>query len=77
MKRLALLLALLASPAFAQQQPDPALLQKVIGSMQAQRNQAQDTAAVAEARAAMLSDELAKAQARIKELEPKPDMPAK
>jgi hypothetical protein len=45
--------------------------------MQAQRNRAQDAAALAESRAAMLSDDLAKAQARIKELEANtPDHPA-
>jgi hypothetical protein len=63
----------IATGAFAQQRPDPALLQKIIGSMQAQRNQAMDAAAIAEARGAGLADDLAKAQARIKELEPKPE----
>ena len=59
----------LAAPAFAQQQPDPAFLQRALGSMQAQRNQAMDALAVSEAKSAGLADDLAKAQARIKELE--------
>ena len=73
MKRLVILaFALLATPAFAQQQsPDPAFLQRALGAMQAQRNQAMDAAAVNEAKAAGLADDLAKAQARIKELESK------
>lgn len=82
MKKLFVLLALLGSvstSAIAQQQPDPAFLQRALAAMQAQRNQAQDSAAVAEARAAGLSDDLAKAQARIKEIEsksaPGPDKP--
>lgn len=67
-----------ASPALAQQQPpDPALLQRVLGSMQTQRNQAQDAAAVAEARAIGLADDLNKANARIKELETTPLPPDK
>lgn len=67
-------LVLLASTASAQQQaPDPAFLQRALSVMQAQRNQAMDTAAVQQARADGLADELAKAQARVKELEPKPD----
>lgn len=72
MKRLAVLLALVASPALAQQQPDPALQQKIIMVLQEQRNRAQDEAALLAARATILADDLAKAQARIKELEPKP-----
>lgn len=66
----AIALAVLASPAFAQQQPDPAFLQRALAAMQAQRNQAQDIAAEREAQLAV---ELAKAQARIKELEAKID----
>lgn len=64
------ILALLATPALAQQQPpDPAFLQRFLGAMQAQRNQALDVAAVGEAKAQGLAEDLAKAQARIKELE--------
>jgi hypothetical protein len=61
----------IASPAIAQQQPDPAFLQRAVNALQAQRNQALDAAAIAQARAAGLTDDLAKAQERIKELEPR------
>lgn len=77
MKRLVLLLALVSSPALAQQQPDPAFLQRALASMQNQRNQAMDAAARAEAIAAGLSDDLAKAQARVKELEQPKEGPKK
>lgn len=61
-------------PAFAQHQPaDPAFLQRAISAMQAQRNQAMDAAAVLQARADGLQDELSKAQAKLKELDEKPD----
>lgn len=65
-----LLLLALGGPAFAQQ-PDPIFLQKAIAAVQTQRNLAMDTAAVAEAKVAQLTEELTKAQARIKELEDK------
>lgn len=73
MKRLIVIVCLIATPAFAQQQPhpDPMTLQRAINALQAQRNQAFDLAASWEARANGLADDLAKAQARIKELEPK------
>lgn len=71
MKKLALLILLIASPALAQQQPDPAFLQRALGAMQTQRNQAMDALAVSEAKAAGLADDLGKANARIKELETK------
>lgn len=66
-----------AVAAYAQQQPDPAVMQRAMNVLQAQRNQAFDQAATAEVRAAGLADDLAKAQARIKELEPKAEVPAK
>lgn len=72
------LLALLVSSAFAQQPqqpPDPAFMQKAIGAMQQQRNQAYDQAAIAEARAAQLADEVAKLKAELDEL--KKTTPAK
>lgn len=72
MKKIMIAAVLLASPAFAQQQPDPRFMQRAIAALQSQRNQALDAAAGAEARAAELADDLARAQARIKELEPKP-----
>jgi len=72
MKRFILATLLLAAtPAVAQQQPDPAFLQRALASMQSQRNQAMDALAVQEAKSVGLADDLAKAQARIKELEPK------
>jgi hypothetical protein len=77
MKKIALLFMLAASPAFGQQQPDAQFLQRAIAALQAQRNQALDAAASAEARAAGLADDLAKAQTRIKERgPPKPGVPA-
>lgn len=64
----------LASPAFSQQAPlDSAFLQRAIAAVQTQRNVALDSAAVAEAKVSGLTEELAKANARIKELEAKPE----
>lgn len=75
MKASILLLALLlAGPAFAQQQPpDPAFMAKAIAALQVQRNQAQDAAAIAQAKVEQLTEDLGKANARVKELEPKPE----
>lgn len=68
--RLILIVALFfATPVFAQQAPDPAFLQRALSALQAQRNAALDAQAVVEARAAGLTDDLARAQARIKEIE--------
>lgn len=72
MRYVPFVLVLMIVPAFGQQ-VDPAFMQKAIISLQAQRNEALDSAATAQARAAMLADELARAQARIKELEPQPE----
>jgi hypothetical protein len=70
--------ALLASaPAFSQQQPEVATLQRAINILQMQRNQASDQTVAAELRASGLADDLAKAQARIKELEEKEKAKAK
>jgi len=78
MKRLVLAsLLFAATPAFAQQQPDPAFMQRALNALQAQRNQALDAAAIADAKAGGLADDLAKAQARIKEMEAPKDAPAK
>jgi hypothetical protein len=74
-KIILLSLALLSTPAFAQQS-DPAFLNRAIAVLQAQRNQALDSVAAERARADGLSDDLAKAQARIRELEPKPEAKA-
>lgn len=70
MKRLAILGLLFATPVFAQQ-PDPAFMQRAIPILQTQRNAALDQAVAEKARADGLADDVAKAQARIKELESK------
>lgn len=67
-----LLVLLVVSPALAQQQPDPAFLQKAIIAMQAQRNAAQDSAAAESARAAMLADEVARLNAELDKLRSEP-----
>lgn len=72
---LAAIFCLAAWAGFAQQAPDPAFLQRALSALQAQRNAALDSQVVAEARAAGLTDDLAKATARIKELETKPEAP--
>ena len=65
-------LLLFAAPALAQQATDAATLQRLLVAIEAQRNQALTQGAYAEARVAALTEDLVKAQARIKELEPKP-----
>jgi hypothetical protein len=69
----ALSVILLVSPAFAQQQSDPAFVQRIIGPLQQQRNNALDAAAVAQARADQLAEELEKLKAQLAAKEPKPD----
>jgi len=64
MKKLAIIAILFASSAFAQQ-PDPTILQRVIPSLQQQRNEAMDKAALAEARAAQLAEEVQKLKAEL------------
>jgi septal ring factor EnvC (AmiA/AmiB activator) len=72
------LAAIAASPALAQQQPsDPLFLQRQLAMTQATRNQLLDAITAAEARIAGMSEELAKAQTRIKELEQKSAAPPK
>ena len=75
----AILLALLVSTsaALSQQKPDPAVLERTISVLEQQRNSAMNSAAIAETRLATVSEELAKAQERIKELEAKSPAPAK
>lgn len=68
-------LLLVASPALAQQQPDAATLQRLLAACEAQRNQALAWHMHSEAARAGLADDLAKANARLKELEPKGDRP--
>lgn len=78
LKKILVLTTIFASTsAFAQQQtPDPVFMQRAITSLQAQRNSALDAQIVAEAKLAGVSEDLAKAQARIKELEGlKPEAP--
>lgn len=68
MKRLVILALFFATPAQAQQS-DPATLQRLLAAIEAQRNQALTQHAYAEAKAAALTEDLAKAKAQIKELE--------
>lgn len=70
-RALAVALLLLASPALAQQQPDPAAMQKAIQALQAQRNAALDQAAGAQVQAATLAEENTKLKAQIEELKKK------
>jgi hypothetical protein len=73
-----ILFSLFALPVYAQQQQaDPAFMQRAITSLQTQRNNAFDAAAVAEAKAAGLTEDLAKANAKIKELEDAKSKPDK
>lgn len=67
---IAIITILLMAPAVAQQS-DAATLQRLLSAVENQRNQALTQHAMAEARAAGLTEELTKANARIKELEPK------
>jgi hypothetical protein len=67
---------LLASPAMAQQTqptPDPVLLQRMLASTRADRNQLFDALTESQARASMVAEELAAAKDRIKELSEKAD----
>jgi TolA-binding protein len=78
MKKLIWLLLFLtwtASVFAQQQQSDTVAVQRMLAILQNQRNQVMDVAASHEARATALADELAKAQARIKELEARPAEP--
>lgn len=72
-KAILLSLALISTPALAQQ-TDPAFLNRAIAVLQAQRNAAMDSVAAEKARADGLAEDLTKAQARIRELE-KPAAP--
>lgn len=62
---------LMMSPALAQQQVSPEMMQRLLGAVENQRNQALAASAVAEAKGQALAEDLAKAQARIQELEKK------
>ena len=63
--------ALPSAPSFAQQQPDLAVLQATLNLTRNDRNQVMDALTEALARQQVLLTELAKAQARIKEIEAK------
>jgi hypothetical protein len=82
MKKL-LIVSLIALPSMAlAQQPDPTFLQHAVTALQSQRNAALDAQAVAEAKIAGLTDDLAKANQKVKELNdklnpPKTDDPKK
>jgi|SRR5882672_1856221 len=67
-----LAMAVWASAVFAQT-PDATTMNRIAGALQAQRNSAMDQSAGLQAKVDVLSDELEKARARIKELEPKPE----
>jgi hypothetical protein len=68
-------LLLMASPALAQQPADPALLLKALNAVQQQRNYALDMQASAEAREAVLKEEIAKLRAQIQEQQKAPPPP--
>lgn len=69
MKRLALAVLLLASPAAAQQQTEQEFFQHVVAALQRQRNIALDEQARLLGQAALQATEIAKLKARIEELE--------
>lgn len=74
------LTAVLVSSSAMAQQPDPAFLQRAVQALQSQRNAALDAQAVAEAKVAGLTEDLARANLRIKgfeDKEPKKDKPEK
>ena len=62
----------LMAPALSQSpQPDVAALQKAVGVLQGQRNNAMDALANVETRAALMVDEIAKLKAKVDDLEKK------
>jgi hypothetical protein len=66
-----------AQTAGGNQTPDPAFLQKAVQALQTQRNNEADQRAVAEARAAMLQDEVTKLQKDLAEARKPKEEPAK
>lgn len=66
-----LLLILASSASFAQSNNDAAFWQKAADAIANQRNNAMNSVALTEAKLTIATEELAKAQARIKELEEK------
>lgn len=77
----ALVLALLGGGIVAHAQsappPDPAFLQKAVQALQTQRNNEADQRAVAEARSAMLQDEVTKLQKELADARKPKEEPAK
>lgn len=72
-KKVLLAFFVFALPVAVQAQAlDSELIQKVVPTLQAQRNAALDAAAVSEGRIAILTEQLAKANEKIKSLEDKP-----
>ena len=60
---------LASTTAFAQQQqPDPAFLQRALGAIQAQRNQAMDNLAASEAKSAMATEQLDATRGQVSKL---------
>jgi predicted nucleic acid-binding Zn-ribbon protein len=68
MWRALIITAALATPALAQKPPDMATLQRAIGVLQQQRNQAMDALANAEVQRSALADQVEKLKAEIEEL---------
>lgn len=70
LKKILIISAVLVSAVAAQaQQADPVFLQRAVAALQLQRNSALDAQVVAEAKVTGLTEELSKANAKIKELE--------
>lgn len=69
-KKILLAVAIVFTPvgAFAQT-PDPAFLQRAVTALEGQRNNALNAQVIAESNLAAAKEDLAKAQAKIKELE--------
>jgi septal ring factor EnvC (AmiA/AmiB activator) len=61
------LLLMISTSAFAQQ-PDPAFLQRVLTSLQSQRNQAMDNLAASEAKSAMATEQLDATRGQVSKL---------
>jgi uncharacterized lipoprotein YajG len=67
----AIVALLLMTGAAAAQQPDPAALQRLLASIEQQRNNALNQAAVADARAAQMAEEVQRLRAELEKLKPK------
>ena len=72
MKKLAVLLIVLPAMAFAETttpQRDPAFMAKIIDTLQAQRNAANDAAALQESRGNMMQDQITQLQKQVTDLQ--------